>query len=65
MDNSYNIVVKAVFDPLFEISMVQDINGRYRVEFGRGEAIEFSEWIVDYKMASFMFDMKLQELEGH
>lgn len=60
-----NITVKSILTPYFELSMVQDNNGRYCVIYTINQKSVQSEWITDYNTASYIFDIKMQELEGH
>ena len=58
-------MVKGYFTHKFEVEMQQDENGRYRIRYFKLGEEQYSEWITDYGTASYMFDLKLQELEGN
>lgn len=58
-------LIKAVNTPQFEIEMYQDGYGRYRIRYKYLGKVSYSEYITDFGTASFMFDVKLKELEGH
>ena len=57
-------LVKAIINKKFSISLYQNGN-KYCVSWLVNRIENNSELINDYKTASFLFDMKLQELEGH
>lgn len=58
------MTVKSLLTNRFEIELIQDRNGRYCIRYtNRGEE-KYSEWITDFLTASYLFDAKLQELEG-
>lgn len=59
------ITVKSFICGRFEITLLQDRHGRYRIKYTRDDNEYASEYITDYLTASFMFDEKLKELEGH
>ncbi len=57
--------VKSFYTKMFEVEMIMDENGRYRIRYWTPMAENHSEWITDYGTASYMFDLKIAELEGH
>ena len=59
------ITVKSYITKQFEVELLQDSNGRYCVRYQYGVDDRYSEWMTDFITASMIFDMKLQELEGH
>jgi hypothetical protein len=59
------VVVKAVETHYFKVELIMDRYGRYVVSYRKGDVDQQSEWITDYATASYIFDLKLQELEGH
>lgn len=58
-------VIKSIETRSFEISLVQLEHGGFCVMYAKDDKTHMSEAVNDYKMAAFMFDLKLQELEGH
>lgn len=58
------IVIKQVSNTNFELALVEMSNGSYRIVYEVAEQRHASETVRDYKLASFMFDSKLIELEG-
>lgn len=57
--------VKFIGTTKFEIGLFQLANGSYVVSYEVAGKQHKGEPIVDFNTASFMFDTKLQELEGH
>lgn len=58
--------IKSISSRNFDISLVQAASGGFRVLYAKGGGeVTMSEPVFDYKMAAYMFDVKLQELEGH
>lgn len=60
-----NKTVKSFITKKFEVSLVQDYNGRYKITYKTGKTSNESEWITDFGTASFMFDLKIKDLEGN
>lgn len=57
------IIVKKVIMKGFEIEMYKDSKyDEYRIRYETKEGISHSERIKDYSMATYLFDIKLQEL---
>lgn len=69
--NSDIIKIKSHYAKYYYISLVQEVTGEYRVIHGRfdknSEPIfeNMSEPIIDYVIASDVFDLRTQELEGN
>lgn len=59
--------IKTLVTRRFEIQLVQLENGTYRIAYEGTMTDEpvLGEPIADYKTASMLFDLKVQELEGH
>lgn len=60
------ILIKEISTPKYQIILSQTEDGYYYVSYHN--ILEFdaiSEPIKDYKTAAYLFDLKLQELEGH
>jgi ABC-type iron transport system FetAB ATPase subunit len=60
----HNITIKSLYTRTFEVEMLQDMYGRYQIRFKKLDREKFSEWISDFSTASYMFDLKIKELEG-
>lgn len=58
-------IIKSIESRTFEISLVQLEHGGFCIIYAKDDKTHMSEAVQDYKMAAFMFDLKLQELEGH
>lgn len=58
-------VIKSINRPNFEIAMIETELGDYLVIYEILDQVHSSELLPDYKTAAFLFDLKLQELEGH
>jgi hypothetical protein len=56
--------IKKILTRAYNIEMFQDKACRYRICYESRGVTRYSEWITDYSTASYMFDLKLQELEG-
>jgi hypothetical protein len=57
--------IKAILTPQYEIALMEMPFGGYRVIFAKGVYDHTSETIWDFSVASFMFDIKLDELAGN
>lgn len=61
-------VIKQITTNKYEIALVE-IDGMYCVFYGHPEddteQYQSSEPVTDYNTASYFFDLKLQDLEGH
>lgn len=58
------LVRKPKSDSFIEVSLYETGNG-FRVDYEKQGKIYKGETVRDYNMASFMFDSKLQDLEGN
>lgn len=60
-------LIKSITTNKFEIMLCELPNGQYVVcyETTLSEGLIFGEPVSDYNNASFMYDIKLKELEGH
>jgi len=60
------VKVKEICTNRFEVTLTQ-INDKYMIEFvnTRTDARDSSELIADYHMASYLFDLKVDELTGN
>lgn len=57
--------IKSYMTKTYEVELFQDEYGRYCVRYEVGGHNEYSEWITDFGTASYIFDLKIQDLEGH
>lgn len=59
--------IKAISTRRYEIELVQLDSGHFRISYEGSMTDEpvIGEAIQDYKLASELFDLKVQELEGH
>jgi hypothetical protein len=58
-------VLKMVGTKTFVLSLVETVNSEYVVECETPHSVGSSLPMKDYKIASLIFDLKLQELEGN
>lgn len=64
-------VIKMVATNRYEIAIVKDVDDMYTITYhvvspqGFTSLLEASEPISDYSMATSLFDMKIQDLEGN
>jgi hypothetical protein len=60
-------LVKSVGNRRFDIDLLQVDSGKFYIRYTNSEtgASDFSEAINDYGTATYMFDLKLMELEGN
>ena len=60
-------VIKYVGTLRFDLGLIQYDDGMYAVEYQNGPAagVEVSEKINQFDTASYLFDLKLRELEGN
>lgn len=66
MDHSKNYqLIKTFATRNFELALVESKSGMYYVVYEISGEVVQSEAINDYKTASFLFDSKLSELQGH
>lgn len=70
MDYPDVTIIKAINNGRFEIALIETANGEYRIlhtfmNEDKEQDVEKSESIKDYATASYLFDLKLQELEGN
>ncbi len=57
-------IIKGFSTQKFEVELLQDIDGRYYIRYMTHNNEKFSEFITDFGTASYLFDLKIQELEG-
>ena len=59
--------VKMIGTRLFEVVLIQQDSGIYIIQYHRksDSGFDYSEDIQDFKTASFLFDLKVQEMEGN
>ncbi len=62
----YNDTVKHIGTQRFEVAVLRDQDDMYCIAYQTAFSphISYSEQISDYSMATFLFDLKLNELEG-
>lgn len=64
-DVSHRMRIKGYCTKMFEVELIQDRYGRYCVRYKTPIKDEQSEWMTDYSLASYLFDLKIRDLEGH
>jgi len=59
--------IKAIYMTRYTVELVEASSGDYVVVHYNGstQGINYSEAIKDYNMASYLFDLKVDELSGH
>lgn len=61
----FGTIVKLIGTQRYEIAILKDQDDMYTVAYETVDKTpQYSEHIVDYNLASFLFDMKRDELEG-
>ena len=58
-------VIKSITEAKFRVELVENSKGRYLVRYEQNEKTTTCEPVVDYLVATMLFDIKLQELQGH
>lgn len=58
-------VIKMIGTKNFVLSLYESVSGRYYIEYEHKEKVTMSEPMDDFNNASYLFDLKLQELEGN
>jgi len=58
-------MIKSIITTRFEVELFQHPDGAYCIRYRVRDEDSYSERITDYGMASFMFDLKVADLEGH
>lgn len=56
--------IKMVSTNDYEIILIETPEGKYRILADRGGIIELGEEIEDYKTSSFLFDLKIEDMES-
>lgn len=64
MSNSKIETIKAIYTKRFEISLLQGPSGLYYIKQVRDKKEYVSDSIRDLKIALYVFDAKVEELEG-
>ncbi len=66
-NNRFQRTVKHYSNQRFQIAVLEDADNMYCVVHENRDGLEIkrTEPISDYKMASYMFDLKLEELQGN
>ncbi len=59
------ITVKCIYMPHYEVELMQDPDGAYLVRYRVHDEDHYSERITDYGTASYIFDLKHQDLQGN
>jgi len=59
--------IKAIYMNHFTVELTEASNGEYIVVYynSRTKGVHYSESIRDYGTASYLFDLKVDELSGH
>lgn len=57
--------IKSIITKRFEVELFQYDDGAYCIRYKISDEDKYSERITDYGTASFMFDLKVADLEGH
>lgn len=63
MDSLIN-TIKEVTTPTYSVILIE-VNGGYKVMSHFNDSVSESSILMDYSMASFIFDNKTQESEGN
>ena len=58
-------VIKMIGTKTFVLSLIETVDNEYVVECETSHSVGSSLPMKDYKIASLIFDLKLQELEGN
>lgn len=58
-------VLKMINTKRFVVSLWETDAGRYYIEYEVNERVTMSEPMQDFANATYLFDLKLQELEGN
>lgn len=58
-------ILKSVATKTFEVALVEANSGYYYILYEVQDKVTQSESIKDFAIASFLYDAKLRELEGH
>lgn len=64
MEKLIKLIRKPISDSHIEVSLYETNNG-FRVNYEQAGVQHRGENLKDYQLASFMFDLKLQDLEGN
>lgn len=66
MQDKKILTVKMIGTRRYEIALIEIVhNGKYIVIYSKENENYCSDEILDYGIASSLFDMKLAEIEGH
>lgn len=59
--------IKAIYHKRFTVELVEASNGQFVIVYANNltQGINYSEAIRDYGTASYLFDLKVDELSGH
>lgn len=57
--------IKSIITNRFEVELFQYDDGAYCIRYRTNKDDMYSERITDFGMASFMFDLKVHDLEGN
>jgi hypothetical protein len=62
-----NKTIKAIYQKRFTVELVEATDGKYVIVYYNNstEGVNYSESIRDYNTASYLFDLKMDELSGH
>ena len=56
--------IKSIYTKNYSLELLETFNG-YVILWSKSQENRLSERIRDYNVASHLFDLKLQELQGH
>ena len=56
--------IKSIYTKNYSLELLETFNG-YVILWSKSQENRLSERILDYNAASHLFDLKLQELQGH
>jgi len=59
--------IKAIYHSRFTVEIIEESRGKYVIVYYNGttQGVNYSEAISDYRTASYLFDLKVDELSGH
>lgn len=59
-------LIKSINTNRYNIELFQTNNDKYIIKYENNKfhGVNYSELINDYKIASYLFDLKIEELEG-
>lgn len=67
MDQLNDKTIKSYFGKRFSVELMETPSGLFIIRYDKADYMtpQYSEAIKDYNTASYLFELKLDELEGH